>query len=179
MVRTVVEVVATVEVVAVPVVVYAVLEDHPFLFNPFPCPNGADPPYRYRRSRPVSRTVWNVVAVVMEARWRRCVVMCDMWHGIVRPGMVHVHGRPWRRSWRRWPWHRSCCRRPWRRSCCGWSWRLARRKRSVRRHGGTPVAAVVVASGRSKRRRAEYRAGDSSYCEFHDVVVHSAPSLSF
>lgn len=161
MVRTVVEVVATVEVVAVPVVVYAVLEDHPFLFNPFPCPNGADPPYRYRRSRPVSRTVWNVVAVVMEARWRRCVVMCDMWHGMVRPGMVHVHGRPWRRS------------------CCGWSWRLARRKRSVRRHGGTPVAAVVVASGRSKRRRAEYRAGDSSYCEFHDVVVHSAPSLSF
>ena len=40
------------------------------------------------------------------------------------------------------------------------------------------VTAAVAASWRSERRCAECRADDSDECEFHEVVVHSAPSLS-
>ena len=59
------------------------------------------------------------------------------------------------------------------------------RRRSPRRLGRpcrVSVAAMVAAGGtaswRSECCRAECRAGDSDECEFYDVVVHSAPSLS-
>jgi hypothetical protein len=40
------------------------------------------------------------------------------------------------------------------------------------------MATVVAAFGRGERRCAECRAGEPDECEFHEVVVHSAPSLS-
>jgi hypothetical protein len=40
------------------------------------------------------------------------------------------------------------------------------------------MATVVAALGRGERRCAECRAGEPDECEFHEVVVHSAPSLS-
>ena len=49
---------------------------------------------------------------------------------------------------------------------------------SLRRAGVAAVATVVATLGRGERRCAECRAGESDECEFHEVVVHSAPSLS-
>ena len=47
-----------------------------------------------------------------------------------------------------------------------------------RRAGVAAMSTVVAAPGRCERRCAECRAGESDECEFHEVVVHSAPSLS-
>ena len=167
MIRAVIVVVVAIVVVAIPVVVNAVHDDHPFRLDPFPRAERADAPQRNGRPRTVARMARDVA--VADTGRRRMVV----WR---RTGMsMPCDGRPMCRAGRSGMMYRAgpgC--RP-----CGM------RSRSPRRLGRpcrVSVAAMVAAGGtapwRSECCRAECRAGDSDECEFYDVVVHSAPSLS-
>ena len=189
MVLAVIVVVEAVIVVAVPIVVDAVHDDHPLLLDPFPRTERADTPQRNGRPRPVARMSRDVVTDDMVRRrmvaWLLMEVsvppdgrMIDM---VDRSGMLP-------RVW-------FGCRsralgspRLLGRSCrvsvaaLGRSCRVSVAAVGSPRLLGCPcrasVAAVVSAFRRSECRCAECRAGKSDECNFQEVVVHNAPSLS-
>jgi len=174
-IRTVIVVVVAIVVVAIPVVIDAVHDDHPGRLDPFPRAERTDAPQWNGRSRPVVRMARDMA--VADPRRRR--MMAWLWTGVAMPcggwagrggmmsragpccrsrGMMSRAGpRCWPRSMRR-----STCRlgRP------SWASVAAR------------TAARMTTPGSGECCRAECRAGDSDECEFHEVVVHNAPSLS-
>ena len=169
MIRAVVVVVVTVVVVAVPVVADAVHEDHPFLHHPFPRPARARAPQRNGRLRAVVRMAGNVVAVGMVPRRR--MVLGRRMVARLRAGVFMLCGG-------------MLIDMP------GGSGRLCRARlgggpRGLWRVGhpcraavAAVVAVAVAAFRRGECHCAECRAGDSDECEFYEVLVHSAPSLS-
>ena len=185
---TVVVVVVAVVVVTVSVVVDAVHDDHPRLLDPFPRIERTNVPHRNDRPRPVVRMSGDMVAGKagrrrVVARRRTSVLMpCGRWLGSMTGGLVPC-GR----------WLGGLARRSGR-SGCGWLaglaggsgwlgcvWRglggpclLGR----LRRTAVAAMSTVIAALWRGERRCAECRAGEPDECEFHEVVVHSAPSLS-
>ena len=154
-------------------------------------------PQRNGRPRPVARVAREVVAGEMARRrmvaWLRTEV--SMRCSSRLPDMMGRSGM-FRRTWL------GCGSRNMRRPrLLGYAWpgRRSHRLRSPRMLGRTwldcrsrelrcprmlgrsyraSVAATVSAFRCSERRSAECRAGDSDECEFHEVVVHSTPSLS-
>ena len=166
-IRTVIVVVVAIVVVAVPVVVNAVHDDHPFRFNPFPRAERADTPQRNGRSCAVARMTRDVS--VADTRRRRMVAWRRM--GVPMPYDGRLVGRTGRCGMmcRAGPGSRPCGMRSRRPCLLGRPWWVS-------------VAAMVATGGTTPWRSACYcaecRAGDSDECEFHDVVVHNAPSLS-
>lgn len=198
-VLAIVIVVVAVIVVAIPIVVDAVHDDHPLLLDPFPRTKRTDPPHWNDRPRPVvrARMAWNVVA--SETGRRRMVAW--LWTDVSVPceaRLIDMMGRcsMLRRSWLGYGSRELRSARPlgdaW--FGCGscelgsacprggaWSGCRSRKLRSphlLGRSCRTSVAAARSAFRCSERRCAECRAGDSDECEFHEVVVHSTPSLS-
>ena len=195
MVLTIVKVVVAVIVVAVPVVVDAVHDNHPLLLDPFPRMERADMPQRNGRPCPVARMAREVMTGEMARR--RMVAglrtelampcggrLIDM---VDRSGMRHRV--------------RFCCRSRDVRSphLLGSSSRpadaalgsprlLGSSSRPSDAAAGSPrllgracraaVAAGAAAFRRCECRCAECRAGKPDECDFHEVVVHSTPSLS-
>ena len=179
MVLAIVVVVVAVIVVAVPIVVYAVHDNHPFLRDPFPRTKRTNMPHRHGRPSPVARMARDMAAGDtgrrrMVTRLQTGVSMpCDgRWIDMTSwSGMLHRVGPGcWSRSLSD-P-RRLRCDRPGRRSCG------LRRPRWLRRPCRASAGAVVSASRRSECRCAECCACNSDECEFHEVRVHSAPSLS-
>ena len=180
-VLAIVIVVVAVIVVAIPIVVDAVHDDHPLLLDPFPRTKRTDPPHWNDRPRPVVRTrmAWNVVA--SETGRRRMVAW--LWTDVSVPceaRLIDMMGRcsMLRRSW-------LACRSRELRSprLLGRAWfgcrsRELRSPRLLGRACRASGTAARPAFRCSERRCAECRAGDSDECEFHEVVVHSTPSLS-
>ena len=169
-IRTVIVVVVAIVVVAIPVVVNAVHDDHPFGRDPFPRTERADAPSRNGWPRPVVRMARDVAAA--DTGRRRMVVRRRT--GVAMPcggragrGCMMSRAGP------------SCrpCGMMSRAGPCGMRsrgpclldcpWRVSAR-----------MAAGVTAPWRRACCRAECRAGDSDECEFDEVVVHNAPSLS-
>ena len=172
-IRTVIVVVVAIVVVAIPVVIDAVHDDHPFGRDPFPRTERADAPSRNGRPRPVVRMARDVT--VADTRRRRMVAWLRT--GVAMP----CGGRA----------GRGCMMSRAGPSCrpCGMMSRAGpcgMRSRSTTRRLGRPCRASVAARtaarmttpGRRACCRAECRAGDSDECEFDEVVVHNAPSLS-
>ena len=180
-VLAIVIVVVAVIVVAIPIIVDAVHDDHPLLLDPFPRTKRTDPPHWNDRPRPVvrARMAWNVVA--SETGRRRMVAW--LWTDVSVPceaRLIDMMGRcsMLRRSW-------LACRsrelgsaRP---RGGAWSGCRSRKLRSPHLLGCSCRASGTAARSAfrcSERRCAECRAGDTDKCEFHEVVVHSTPSLS-
>ena len=98
---------------------------------------------------------------------------CDRWLGGMTSGLG-MFGDRWLGGLASWSG----------RSDCGWLSCLSRGLGGpyplgrLRRAAVAAMATVVAALGRSERRCAERRTGEPDECEFHEVVVHSAPSLS-
>ena len=172
MVLAVVVVVVAVVVVAIPIVVDAVHDHHPLLFDPFPRTERAGMPQRNGRSRPVARMVRDVAAGDMVRRrmvarlLTEVVMPCDGrlldmmgWGRMLHPTWLGYGSRALRSP------------RLLGRSCRGNPHLLGSSCRAS-------VAAVVSAFRRSECRCAECRAGKSDECDFDEVVVHSTPSLS-
>ena len=70
MVLAIIEVVVTIKVVAVPIVVDAVHDNHPLLLDPFPRMKRAETPQRNRRPRPVARMARDMVVAAETGRRR-------------------------------------------------------------------------------------------------------------
>ena len=178
MVRTVIVVVIAIVVVAIPVVVNAVHDDHPGRLDPFPRTERADAPQRNGRSRAVVRMAGDVA--VANTRRRRMVAWLRT--GVPMPCDGRLVGRAGRSGMmsRAGP---GCRSRGM--MCRAGSGCWLRGMRSTRRLGrpcrvsvAARTAARTTTPGSGECCRAESRAGDSDECEFHEVVVHNAPSLS-
>ena len=175
-VLAIVIVVVAVIVVTVPVVIDAVHDDHPLLLDPFPCMKRTDTPQRKRRPRPVARMARNVV--VAAETGRRCMV-ARLRTEVPVPcegRLIDMMGRSdmLRHAWLGCRSRELGIRRTW----LGCRSRELRSPHLLGRSCRTSVAAARSAFRCSERRCAECRAGDSDECEFHEVVVHSTPSLS-
>ena len=164
-IRTVIVVVVAIVVVAIPVVVNAVHDDHPFGRDPFPRTERADAPSRNGWPRPVVRMARDVAAA--DTGRRRMVVRRRT--GMSMPCDSRWVGRAGRSGMmcRAVPGCRPCGMRSRGPCLLDCPWRVSAR-----------MAAGVTAPWRRACCRAECRAGDSDECEFHEVVVHNAPSLS-
>ena len=173
-IRTVIVVVVAIVVVAIPVVIDAVHDDCPCCLDPFPRTERTDTPSRNGRPRPVVRVARDVA--VANTRRRRMVAWLRT--GVSMPcggragwgGMMSRAGpccRPRGMMSRAGPGRRPCSMR-----------RMSRRGRPCRASVAARTAARMTSSGSGECCRAECRAGDSDECEFHEVVVHNAPSLS-
>ena len=175
-IRTVIVVVVAIVVVAIPVVVNAVHDDCPCCLDPFPRTERADAPSRNGWPRPVVRMARDVAAADTRRRrmvaWLRTGVAMPCGGRAGRGGMMSRAGpgcRPRGMMSRAGP----CCRP------------RNMRSRSPRRLGRPCRASVAARTtagmttpGSGECCRAECRAGDSDECEFDEVVVHNAPSLS-
>ena len=161
----IVVVVVTIVVVAIPVVIDAVHDDCPCRLDPFPGTERTDAPCRNGRPRPVVRMARDMAV----ANPRRRRMMAWLRTGMSMPCDSRWVGRAGRSGMmcRAVPGCRPCgmmSRGPCLLDC---PWRVSAR-----------MAAGVTAPWRRACCRAECRAGDSDECEFHEVVVHNAPSLS-
>ena len=173
-IRTVIVVVVAIVVVAIPVVVNAVHDDHPFGRDPFPRTERADAPSRNGWPRPVVRLARDVAAANTRRRrmvaWLRTGVAMPCGGRAGRGGMMSRAGpgcRPRGMMSRAGPGRRPCGMRSPRRL-----------GRPCRASVAARTAARMTTPGSGECCRAECRAGDSDECEFHEVVVHNAPSLS-
>ena len=181
MVLAIIEVVVAVIVVAVPIVVDAVHDNHPLLLDPFPSMKRTDTPQRNRRPRPVARMARDVVVAAVTGR--RCMVTWFRTEVSMpcNSRLLDMRGRRGmlRRTWL------GCGSRNMRSPRLLWhAWPTGRPRelmspRLLGRSCRTSVTAVVSAFRRSECRCAECRAGDSDECEFHEVVVHSTPYFLF
>ena len=172
-IRTVIVVVVAIVVVAIPVVVNAVHDDCPCCLDPFPGTERTDAPSRNGRPRPVVRMARDVAAADTRRRrmvaWLRTGVAMPCGGRAGRGGMMSRAG--------------PGCRPRGMMSRAG---PCSMRSRSTTRRLGRPCRASVAARtaagmttpGSGECCRAECRAGDSDECEFDEVVVHNAPSLS-
>ena len=175
-IRTVIVVVVAIVVVAIPVVVNAVHDDHPFGRDPFPRTERADAPSRNGRPRPVVRMARDVA--VADTRRRRMVAWLRT--GVAMPCDGRLVGRADRSGMMSRA--GSCCRprgmmcragsRPCGMGSMSWLGRPSWASVAAR------TAARMTTPGSGECCRAECRAGDSDECEFDEVVVHNAPSLS-
>ena len=172
-IRTVIVVVVAIVVVAIPVVVNAVHDDCPCCLDPFPGTERTDAPSRNGRPHPVVRLARDVA--VANTRRRRMVAWLRT--GVAMPcggragrGCMMSRAGPGCRP-------RGMMSRA---GPCSMRSRSTTRRlgRPCRASGAARIAARMTSPGSGECCRAECRAGDSDECEFHEVVVHNAPSLS-